>query len=90
MQFNDIVTAYKGIQEGYAKDGRGAKDVRATVFMNFHPVSITNNVSAYNPYCRCLNYQSFSAHSPTTKQSPFLSFHFFTHFFYYNYALMKK
>ncbi|XP_031575015.1 guanylate-binding protein 2-like [Actinia tenebrosa] len=37
MQFSDIVSAYNQIQESYAAKARGAKDVQATVFMNFHP-----------------------------------------------------
>jgi hypothetical protein len=43
MQFSDIIAAYNGIQESYTVNARGAKDVQATVFMSFHPVSKTVN-----------------------------------------------
>lgn len=42
MQFSDVVSAYNQIQDSYTAKARGAKDVQATVFMNFHPVSITS------------------------------------------------
>ncbi|XP_020897608.2 guanylate-binding protein 4, partial [Exaiptasia diaphana] len=37
MQFGDIVAAYNEIQQKYSSNARGAKNVKASVFMNFHP-----------------------------------------------------
>jgi hypothetical protein len=41
MEFKDLVEAYNKIEENYKMNARGAKDVQATVFMNFIPVCKT-------------------------------------------------
>ncbi|KXJ09693.1 guanylate-binding protein 6 [Exaiptasia diaphana] len=37
MQRSDIVDAYHEVEQKYSSNARGAKDVKTSVFMNFHP-----------------------------------------------------
>ena len=39
VSFEDIIQGYKGIEEDYKVRAIGAKDVCATVFFEFHPVT---------------------------------------------------
>ena len=38
VSFREVISAYHKIKEDYEKDAKGAKDVIAAVFFEFHPV----------------------------------------------------
>lgn len=38
VSFGEVISAYHKIKEDYEKDAKGAKDVIAAVFFEFHPV----------------------------------------------------
>ena len=38
MSFEQIINGYSEIEQGFKRDARGAKDVCAQVFYEFHPV----------------------------------------------------
>ena len=38
VSFGEVISAYHEIKEDYEKDAKGAKDVIAAVFFEFHPV----------------------------------------------------
>ena len=40
VSFADIVSGYSAIEENFKSQSRGAKDVCAQVFYEFHPVSL--------------------------------------------------
>ena len=40
VSFADIVSGYSAIEDGFKSQSRGAKDVCAQVFYEFHPVSL--------------------------------------------------
>ena len=40
VSFADIIGGYSAIEEGFKRQSRGAKDVCAQVFYEFHPVSL--------------------------------------------------
>ena len=40
VTFNQIIGGYSAIEQGFKRDAKGAKDVRAQVFYEFHPVGL--------------------------------------------------
>ena len=40
MSFAKIIGGYSAIEQGYKRDAKGAKDVRAQEFCDFHPVGV--------------------------------------------------
>jgi len=44
VSFAKIIGGYSAIEEGYKSQSRGAKDICAQVFFEFHPVSLFDDL----------------------------------------------
>ena len=57
VSFADIVSGYSAIEEDFKNQSRGAKDVCAQVFYEFHPVSLLtwvgSEVNFWDPKWKC-------------------------------------
>ena len=47
VSFADIIGGYSAIEDGFKSQSRGAKDVCAQVFYEFHPVSLFTSVGRF-------------------------------------------
>ena len=47
ISFDEVIGGYNQMQEDYKKSARGAKDVIAAVFAEFHPVRLYVEISPF-------------------------------------------
>ena len=62
VTFAQIIKGYSAIEQGFKRDAKGAKDVCAQVFYEFHPVGLsTELINNANLKCFYLPFDSFHA-----------------------------